>query len=280
MSNEKDLSDVRNHLYDSAEILWRISLWLSLGAPFLSLIATFIGGNAFLSIAAVTALLTPVAVSWIRGYAGEVAGKADKCRRLILYSDGLGWKIPAEEIAAVRAWGIGYNLKPAPFISPYYASALPPGPNRLADIVTESAYFTEYLAGKMANKLMIILGLSVLLLVGILYIAGSLFVNLQTDTSVISIVTKSVATLIALLVSSDIFLLWKKYHDLKMAASNTVSRCSKMRKDSSVTAQEIMQVVEDYNIALLKSPPIPGNLYAQHKEALNEAYRTSHGIDS
>lgn len=273
MTISRDLTDIRNHLYERAERLWALAFWLPFSIQVAIVVALWLGGTIVTSVTSAVAVVVPIAVYWFRDFAASVAAKADKCRRLILYSDGLGREIPSTELALVRSWGIGERLKEAPFVAPYYASRLASGPNRLADIVTESAFFTGYLAEKVATRMKIVLAVSVLLLVGALYAAS---VGL-TQSGVIVWITRTAALVIALLISGDFALMLKRYQDLKNAADHAVGRCSRLREEPTASVEQVAQAVEDYNLAVAKGPLLPGKLYKKYKEELNEAYRRSHG---
>lgn len=276
MSDANDLSYIRDHLYYKSEKLWWLTFSMALGIQIFSLIAIWINHTVLLSIVGLIALTIPIAIAWIREQAGGISGKADKCRRLILYSDGLGEPISKEDLAILRTWAIGDRTRKPSFIPPYYASMLPPGPNRLADIMTESAFFTEYLADKVVTRLSIVLGLSAIIVIVMLYASATIFTDQKSITNIMAPIAKSAASVIALLISGDIALLDKKYHALRGAACNAVSRCARMRNDSGATVQEVLQAVEDYNVILAKSPPIPRYMYEKYKQELNNAYRASH----
>lgn len=205
--NSKDLPDIRNHLYDEAERLWWWSLYLTLGAQLSSLIAVLVNDTWVLVIAGFLALVAPIGVVWLREWASTLTQQADKCRRLILYADGLGEEIPKEELATIRSWTTEIQLKAAPFTRPYYASKLPSCSNRLVDIIAESAYFTCHLAGKATGYLQIICAISTLVLVSILYFS----ISVPNSASIVIIAAKSAISAISFFLAGDVFLLWKKY---------------------------------------------------------------------
>lgn len=272
MRNLKDLPDIRNYLYDEAEKLWWWSLYLTLGAQLSSLIAVVINNAWILAIAGFFALITPIGAVWLREWASALTQQADKCRRLVLYADGLGETIPKEDLATIRSWATGNQLKAAPFTRPYYASKLPVGSNRLVDIIAESAYFTCHLAVKAASYLQIICAISVLVLLSILYFS----VSVPNSTSVLIIVAKSAISAIAFFLAGDIFLLWKKYLDLRVQASETFKVCAILRDDPQLSISQAIQTAEDYHLALVQSPPIPFKLYIKFRDLLNDAYRKSY----
>lgn len=148
MARSEDLSDLRNFLYERAERLWQISLVLALLTLCFTVIGLWSRTTGWIASAGVVAGLLPVAVTWLRELATGSQVRADKCRRLILFSDGLGTDVSTAAVAEAKAWAAGKQLAEAPFVRPYYSSTKTPGPQRLADIVTESAFFTEHLAAK------------------------------------------------------------------------------------------------------------------------------------
>ncbi len=272
VSNSKDLPDIRNYLYDQAEKLWWWSLYLTLGTQLWSLIAVLINESWVLALAGFLALVAPIGVVWLREWASTLIQQADKCRRLILYADGLGEEISKEDLATIRAWTTGIQLKTAPFTRPYYASNLPSGSNRLIDIIAESAYFTCHLAGKAAGYLQIIFAMSTLVLISILYFS----ISVLNSASLVIIVAKSAISAIAFFMAGDVFLLWKKYSDLKLQANETFKVCAALRDEPQLSLSQALQTVEDYHLVLIQSPPIPFKLYLKYRDPLNNAYRESY----
>lgn len=271
MEQQKDLSDIRNNLYGKAENLWWMSLYIAIGTLFLSLIAVW----ADFTIVGFMAIASPIVITWLREMAADTTNKADKCRRIILYADGLGQEIPKHELANIYAWGMGGSIDKAPFVSPYYSSKLNAGPNRLADIVTESSFFTYQLVDRVNFRLKVIFCLSIIMIVGLLY-TSDIFVKHLNQESVLSIFSKSAAILIAFLISGDFFLLIKKYSDIRTIAKESFDKCVRIRDDVNLKEIEILQTVEEYNIAIIQGPPIPFRFYLKYKDELNEIYRTSH----
>ncbi|TSA07285.1 MAG: hypothetical protein D4R79_17800 [Comamonadaceae bacterium] len=273
MKNPATLSELRNHLCQVAEKRWLWSLYLAAIALFVAVGAAFsqqlwVGGTAGL-----VGVILPLAVAWLRETASGELLQCDKCRRLILYADGLGHDIPASQLLGVRAWGLGASLGPAPFTPPYYASKLPVGPRRLADIITESAFFTRALAGKVQFVLWIVVGVGVVAAVSALLLSD--FAKGSSSDSVLA-VAKSIGLFVAFLISGDTALLAKKYGDLERAAHLTFDRCARLRDEAAPSSEDVRAVAEDYGVALLQCPPIPSRLYLLYRDSLNDLYRDSH----
>jgi hypothetical protein len=272
-----DLFDIMQFLYKKAEKLWWITFIIALSTPLLSIIAIWSENTVFLVIIASIATITPIAISWIRHFAAVIYAKADKCRRLVLYADGLGREIANDELASIRAWVIGKNIKKSKFIPPYYLSNKPVGPNRLADIISESAFFTAELSGKVIVSLWIVLLTSLLVVIGLL-LSSNLLISTEEilRANMLSTISKSAAIIVAFLISGDFALLIKKYIDLQSVAKSAFDRCSKLRDESTLNTSQVFYVVEDYNVVLIQSPPIPSLVYNRYKDDLNKVYRSSH----
>lgn len=269
-----DLSDIRNHLYQRAEQWWIVSLLISVVTLCLVLIALWIDSSPWVSLAGIFAILAPVSIAWAREAASASLLRGDKCRRLILYADGLGHDIPPEDLAEVKVWALGSQLKEAPFVKPYYSSSKSPGPQRLADIIAESSFFTEHLARKIATGLWVTFGIALIVACLVLYSAD---LGAGVSYRVAVFVMKSMAVLVSFLIAGDFLLIAKKYTDLNHEAHQAFSRCARLREAQNLSIDEVRNVVEDYGVALLQAPPIPGKLYGFYRDALNRIYRESHG---
>jgi hypothetical protein len=269
---ERTLGDVRNYLFLQAERLWRLSLALSVGTVVLAIAGLGSSDPFWIAVVGLAALLVPILIAWIREAANSYQLKGDKCRRLIFMADGLGKPISAAEVAEIRAWSIGAILTPASFLPPFYSSAYQPGPHRLADIASESSFFTEHLTRKLEAGLWSLFGVLILGAIAALFLAG------LTNSSSMGWATasKSIAVFLAFLISGDLALLAKKYGELRREAHEVYRRCSELLKDPQLRADDVRNVVEAYSIALVQCPPIPNWLYLRYRDKLNTIYRESH----
>jgi len=177
-------------------------------------------------------------------------------------------------LAEIQALVINCHLSEAPFVKPYYSSSKPVGPNRLADIIAESAYFTKFLCGKMVSRLSIVLMCSLVFAIVMLMI-GDFF----SEQTLLVGISKSISILIAFLISGDFGLTLKKYSDLSNEAKEAFGICAKLRNLDNLNSLEVFLPVENYNLALSKAPPIPSKLYLKYRDELNKSYRTSHATE-
>lgn len=243
-----------------------------MGAQLSSLVAVLINKEFILTATGFLALVAPIGVVWLREWAGTLTQQADKSRRIILYADGLGEEISREDLATVRSWATGIQLNVAPFTRPYYASNFQEGSTRLVDITAESAYFTSYLAGRVAGLLQVILVFSALVFISILYFSTTVL----DPTNVTITIAKVTISAVVFLLAGDVFLLWRRYSALKVKADDTFKVCATLRDEPQLSLYQAMQTVEDYHLVLIQSPPIPFKLYFKYRDSLNHSYQESY----
>ena len=147
-----NIEDIKYSLYKNSERLW----WYSLSGWFLAVVASvlsiIIDQKDILSLIGIFSFLTPFGIVWLRELAVALSFKADKCRRLILYSDGLGSVISDTELLEVKGFSVGEKIENAYYEPPYYDSTQEPGEARLLDILGESAFFTKELSRKVETS--------------------------------------------------------------------------------------------------------------------------------
>lgn len=279
-SEKNDLPDIRNFFFDKAEQYWWIAFWIALGAQILLVSGIWIENIFFLLMVVISGVLLPVVVAWLREMASDYSLRGDKCRRLILYDDGFGRSITREDMLEVKSWVMDIQMKEAPFVKPYYTSRLAPGPSRLADITAESAFFTEKLSRRVIDRLWIVLSLPILLLI-IVLMSGDLFPILTSEPNdgFLKNVAKSVAIIVAFLISGDFAVLLKKYYSLRNSARDVFRSCIRLRGDKDASELDVISVVEDYHLSLIQSPPIPSSIYFKYKDGLNEIYQNNFHLD-
>lgn len=264
-----DFSDIRNYLYNRAEKYWWASLLLGLSVQFVSVISTLAKNPVFTIISSVLLIFVPIIARWFQEVSKDDSFRALKCRLAILYSDAFGNEIPSDISREIKCWIKDKKLSKAPFKRPYYDSKLDYGPNRLADIVSESAFWTYNLARDMRAIMFVYSGVYLLISMLVLYFLFQ--TNLQLG--MIVNLTKVIFSFISLVFTSEAILLIKQYNELYCEAKQLFFTTAKLSKIKKVSSSEVMQTVENYNLILASSPPIPGFLYKSRQNSLNQAYK-------
>ncbi len=264
-----NFSDIRNHLYNETEKNWRIAILLGLSAQIVSISSTFIQNSGIVALLNFFLFLTPVAAQWFREKSKDLSQRALTCRLAIVYSDSFGREIPPTISKEISSWVHEKKLDKAPFKKPYFDSKLSPGTLRLADVVSESAFWTYNLARDMTRIMVIYTGIYVLFAISSLYFL--LQVGLSSD--IIVNAAKVVVIFTSLVFTGEALLLIKQYNELYQEARQTFEITAKMALRKKLPVEEIMQVVEKYDLSLVSSPPIPSRLYLMRRPYLNKAYK-------
>jgi len=264
-----NFSDIRNNLYEKAEKYWYVSLFVGLGVQIVSIIST-VSQNRLLTITASTILFfAPIIGRWFQEKFKDNTLRAIKCRLAILYSDASGKDIPFDIAREIKSWVSEEKLSKAPFRKPYYDSKLPYGSNRLADIITESAFWTYKLADDMRSIMFLYTGVYLISALTAIYF----IFQINMDPKILIDAAKLITTFISIIFTSEAILLIKQYNELYSEARRIYTITAGMVSISNLDMSEIMQIVEEYNILLLSSPPIPGYLYKIRQKNLNKAYK-------
>jgi hypothetical protein len=264
-----NFADIRNHLYDQAEKYWWASLLLGLAVQVISSGSTIIQNSSFTIVASTILFFVPIVARWLQEKSKNDTSKALKCRLAILYSDAFGEEIPDDISREIKSWVGEVKLSKAPFRRPYYDSKLPFGANRLADIVSESAFWTYKLAEDMRSIMSLYTGIY---LISALTLTYSLF-QINLGTGILISAARIVIAMISLVFTSEAIILITQYNELYTEAKRIYSLTAKMVSEKKLKITEIMQIVESYNILLISSPPIPGRLYRFRQISLNKAYK-------
>jgi len=268
-----NIRDVKYALYQKAERLWWCSLAGWLFAVVVAIVAIFTDDTNVLAIIGGVSLLLPFCIIWLREIASGYSYKADKCRRMLLYSDGLGEEPSKTEMLSVSGYILRDDVKEAYYEPPYYASRLEPGPSRLLDIIGESSFFTKELSKKTAKYLTWIL---VVFFVAFLLLGFSSrfwvgFVDTTREGFVDFI--EAFTLFILSLVAGDVWLLKTKYEGLMSAADRVFSSAFKLKDNEKLTEHDVISLASDYDACVQACPPIPTIIYKRYLRALNTLYK-------
>jgi len=77
------------------------------------------------------------------------------------------------------------------------------------------------------------------------------------------------------ILGGDVLLLRKNYYDLMQAGQSIFEKCAALRIKDNLSLFETMQVVEDYHLTLIQSPPIPFKMYLKYKDDIKQAFQSS-----
>jgi hypothetical protein len=222
------------------------------------------------SILIVLIAITQVLQMWLKYRAFYWLGKADEPRRMFQLQSGLGVEPSAEKCLRIEE-EVGKCDKP---IDPnYWVSRKPQSPVRMVEMLLESSYYTRSLACKCRNLFYGIgafgLMLSVIALVSAYRMSSA---GKSTD-----LIAHIVITVFVFFLTGDFWIVGFLYDDLRTAADESHKYAFQLLQKREITPDEALEVVMDYNTAVVQAPPLLSSKHLKSKDDLDVLFRRSYG---
>jgi len=232
-------------------------------------------GGHLLALAGVGVLVLTV---WLvcDAYYRRHRAAGDQARRLLLIVRGF-----EKEVAELGVIQAGFTAPVAKLsavpIEDYFATIAPAGPERVAEMIDESAFFTADLQRR-SGELMLLIMFFALVLVGLTWFAFAP----QLDGSVRVIAARVLLAFGVFLLSSDV--LGAAFAHIHAATSmETIRYRLSAARTRHYPLGDVLQAMADYNAAVEGAPlPLPG-VYQRQQDELNPAwaeYKQLTGIGS
>ena len=273
------IETIRHSLYSRAERSWWVALvWVVTGlATTLFLVHPSASTTkVFESICLGVSALASVMAALCRRWASTCAARADLCRRAFLYGNTLGKDLSLEEQRIIALWPADTALNSVTTARPYFSSSECQGPDRLADAVGESAFFTAELARLMANG-GFILASACALAFATTVISTTTMVLEATALNNLHVLLGMAGIAIFILLIAEVFftsLAYKTLHSEAMSVFRSAEQFRQLAEQNEITA---VRLAESYSIALAANLPIPNGLYKWQHDRIDRAYRLSRG---
>lgn len=89
-----------------------------------------------------------------------------------------------------------------------------------------------------------------------------------------ALAAKVITLMIVFFVSGDFSSHYRKFSNLSKLSDKILSKCDNLHNEKGNSLDyEVIRVMDDYNCALIQSPPIPTFVYKLKLSKLNEAWR-------
>lgn len=255
--------------FSAAKVAWVTVLFLQAGVLALSVGVLLRGRPA--PVLVVAAVLTPVATTLLKRYAGQRFGHGERLRRALAEQDGLGVAIPLEELLGAAANSpLLASLDPDP-IGGYYTSPLDPGPRRWASITAQASLFTTAHAG--AARALCVAAAGGGLAVGVLLLLRLALADGIRPEDRMRFV-QVVASVMMVGFTTEFMRLGFLFHDLRTAAQRAVESCCRLAERADATDAEVRRAVAAYDMALAKTGvPLPGWIYRLQRRRLDSVWK-------
>ena len=245
------------------------SICASLGMLFLSAVLVPCPFGVFTVIIGMGLFILPILLFVSREFSLKHQDRAEYIRRSLMLADALDHKPSKIELAQLTI-NLGSIDRSEPlFDKRYYDSEIAVGPSRLIDILAESAFFTHNLSKRAAWILGGMICVGVVVLFSVLY----MLISLPVGHEISSVVAKWAALVMSFLAAGDFAYLFRRYFCLSLASKDVLSKSDTLTKNENISAEDAMELADEYNCAVIQSPPIPGIIYKYMLKALNEAWR-------
>ena len=175
-------------------------------------------------------------------------GLADQTRRMDQLQESLGMDPDPLAAAAIRSHtGLCKSVK-----SPdYWFTRQPKGPQRLIEMVEESAFYTAANAGTCSA---VFAGVGLFGL-GLCLLSLLITVRVGAKGATSEIAAHVIVASLGFFLASDFVMLALQYRDLKTAAGESLRSASE-RLEKPITLEGSLELAMSYNSALAQSPPL------------------------
>jgi hypothetical protein len=194
---------------------------------------------------------------------------AQGARRASVLIGGLGQGLSVSEIQSLRnrftvTDGQARDCEQAD----YYATKLPPGPARLAEMLEESAAYTEELQRISAKAMLLVLGFFILVFIG-LTLAVTPFV--ERDTFYIAM--RVFLAMLVFAMSADVLGAYRLHRQAAEEVKDIRNRLMIADK-AGYPLPDVLLTFTDYNTAVESAPESVPFAYALYREELNKRWAT------
>lgn len=255
MAEQITLQECSSRLYDSAKRWWAVTNGLRVGVVVAGVAATLIGW-APLPAALMAGALALAA--WYTQYrTDEAKDQANDLRRQMDLQDGMEWPIPSLALDDLGAC-LGTFVSADPPVESYFASQLPPGPERLLENVRETGFFSEHIAATAARAMWGLTAWLCLLAVGGIFVT----VAIVDDITVVRSIGVVLASVLLVVEAVGVARLAMDYHGFQKAACETKTQANRMLSAGAVREVDALHLAESYFIHRARAPLLPGWVYS------------------
>lgn len=271
----EELSQLARLLFDSAARKWYSAVVLEIGAGVLAAILSVLdysGDSALTGAAIVTVMLA--ASYFLRLWFDVQYETSETMRRQSVLSEALGWPVEAVQMSEWRDRAgkrIRTRQKAQPRSSDYYATSKSFGPERLAEMTVESAFYTRHLYKRLKVRIWgIFIGALVLTI-----LITTMALTKTIPTSIDLVVARVVYTLIPLVLSVNL-LGWALRLERLVSDIRVVEQILRGTLDANPTGlPQVLRLVSEYNCQVVAGFPILNWLYKRWMDDIDELWRQS-----
>ncbi len=232
-----------------------------------AIVSLFINVETIIYFATLIALISTV-VKWKFTYqAKNLKSTAERARRLILLSEGLGYQVSKKEIADLQCGFSASETDGQKWENAnYFSSRATPGFSKLTDHLQESAFYSKHLYAASAKQAWYYFAVIFLVSLIGLFVLPSISNHTQSIT-----IARIISIVLMFLIATDLLGRAIKFTKASNSLSDIDSRIESV-KSSNYPEHDIIFIWSDYNASVQGTPLIPTSVYTRNKGRLDRLW--------
>ena len=267
MDESSDLIQVMRKQFASSKRWLRYSIYCNLTVVVLSALSSIAPLGQSSTTFPILLLVVQVIAFTLREKSTRDFSFAELIRRLALLQDGLGFQLSNLQLKRIITRS-NQSMDEPPYLANYYASTLPQGPGRLLEILSESCFYTENIAGRAFTILVSLVGCTSIALVFLIFP----LIDAYADPLVLRTFTIAIAPFLSFWATGDLIYMALRFRTLRSDCSSILDKCEDLERTNRHDLPEILQMVDEYNCSLASSLPLPTRFYEANKANLNKMW--------
>lgn len=266
-----ELSQLARLLFDEAANKWYTSVGLEMLAGFAAALFSLwkLSGDLELFSALLCTFFIIVAYV-LRLQFDDQYDAAETMRRQSTLTEALGWSVSKTQMSLWRHKAgkrIRSKLKHHPRESDYYSTNQEIGPKRLAEMTTESAFFTRLLYIKLRWLVWLLFTISIVLLILVMTVALSSGIPAAIDLAL----AKVLFAIIPVLISIDLLGWGLRLNKLIYEISTIENELEKLIEEEP-NLHQVLRLVSEYNCQVVKGLPILKWMFKHWHDEIKELW--------
>lgn len=237
------------------------------GVALLAIFSVFSTTTVAIYISSILALSLTI-LRWYFSYSSNEHRKlADRGRRLLLLSNGLGYRFSARELTdLIACFSTSKKDVEKWNVADYYSAQSTVGPERFVSMLEESVFFSKHLYKESWKQTLWWFAGAVLLSLFTLMFLPSITAQAWTQK-----IAQTLSVILMFLISIDVFGKVIRFFQAATDAEDIDSRLEQLMSNG-LKEEDLIIVWGDYNSVIESAPLIPTFLYEKHKDRLSSLY--------
>ena len=253
--------------FDKGSQLRTRVLQVQIALGLLSAITIFVTDDVWLYAAGVVGVLLAAVWFYLWRRLDRSRSHAERLRRATMIAGGFGVPIERDEAFELARGGLASdNEAEARVDRDYFASKLPPGPQRFSEMLEESGVWTKVLSRYAATETWILFGGVIIVTILLLFSSVEL-----VPVKAWALAARIFFSMLAVVVSADFLGAGFAYSSTNEEVTRVIERLRRNRA-AGCPLEGLMIIFGDYNAAVEGMPLFSKGLYPRYQERLNRDY--------